>query len=343
MEDNFPLGLAKEKEASNLLEQAPNSPHAANAMWFLGVMARWRGDHRKAVGLFERMLPMAQGKVGVEQAARNLQHYCMALVEQSQTQQAIGLMEELLEKAKKAESSYTMMRLTNTLGWAYLEIFSLDKAVEYNNFSLNSAVELQGPRHDLLHEIESFARLNLADIFLLQEDLPQAEEMLKAAYQNASSPAYALARPRWKPKCLIALGELSLKQGNIEECERYLAELDSHGLTDLFPFTKHQVRAGHLKGALLTAKGQPEEAEAELNLALRRAVELEMPAQIWKSHRALGDFYAAQDQAKKAGPHYREALQTIQDIAKNLTDPDLKQNFLESASILELSANAKGS
>ena len=343
MQENFSMGLVKEKETIDWLGQAPNSPHAAAALWFLGVNARWRGNHRKAVEIFEALLPMVEDKEGIERAARTLTHYCMALVEQGQNQHAISLMESLLDKGEKAGSIYSILRLTNTLGWAYQEIFNLDKAFEHNNQALTYAVELRGPRHDLLREIESFARLNLADIHLFQGNLDEAEEMLEITYQNANEPAYALARPRWKPRCLIALGELSLNRGNIKECERYLAELDSHGLTDLFPFTKIQVRAGHLKGALLKAKGEPEEAETELNLALRRAIGLDMPGVIWRSHRTLADFYGAENQDKKSRSHYRKALKVVQEIAGTLTEPKMKEQFLESKPILELTENAKGS
>ena len=80
-----------------------------------------------------------------------------------------------------------------------------------------------------------------------------------------------------------------------------------------------------------------------MNLALRRAIGLDMPGVIWRSHRTLADFYGAENQDKKSRSHYRKALKVVQEIAGTLTEPKMKEQFLESKPILELTENAKGS
>ncbi|MCH7476577.1 MAG: AAA family ATPase [SAR324 cluster bacterium] len=338
MMDDVKTALAEEKEATALLAAAPDSRHWQMTLWYLGVFHRWRGDHRKSVAVFEQLMLMQKDTVGIQGETRNLVHYCMALVEQGKFQQAIRFLEELREAAVRTDSMYSVLRLNNTLGWALGEIFSLEKAIRFNEMALVSRDELRGPRHDVLLEIDSFARLNLADIHLLRGDLTRAAEFLETTYENAQNPAYSQARPRWKPRCLIAMGELWLARGEIGKSEAFLVELDAHGFTDGFPFRKHQVRARRLKGALFSAKGQAREAEAEFKQALDLALELENPTQIWQTHRVLGRFYAEQGRSGEAAREFQAALGVMQGIAEGLTDPVLKDGFLGSQPFREVFA-----
>ncbi|MCH7831390.1 MAG: hypothetical protein IIC55_00795, partial [Proteobacteria bacterium] len=214
--------------------------------------------------------------------------------------------------------------------------------IEALQAALADADNLQGAETRTLFEIDSFARLNLADIHMIQGDLDTAKGYLETVYQNAGKDVYFMAQTRWKPRCLITLGEIWLRLEKPKKTEAFLAELEAQGYTELFPFKKHQVRANRLRGALLLSQGQPEDAEAEVKLALERALQLENPTEIWKSHQALGDLYKERGKAKLAKTQYRNAVKVIEGIANGLTNPELREGFLQSKPIRELFAQSKG-
>ncbi|MEE8395715.1 MAG: tetratricopeptide repeat protein, partial [bacterium] len=172
---------------------------------------------------------------------------------------------------------------------------------------------------------------------------------------NSKKPDYYWARARWKPRCLLALGELHLTRGNPEAAQGFLDQAIEHGWIEKFPYKQYQVRAQRLQGTLLTAQGNLEQAETALKRALKLARELGSPTQLWLTEHALATLYAGLGEGnsdgnrnrnrnrnrKKAANHYQAALATVQDIARDLTEPRLKEGFLASAPIRQLMAQAE--
>jgi tetratricopeptide (TPR) repeat protein len=229
------------------------------------------------------------------------------------------------------------------LGWAYHELCLFDKAIEYNNLALESIQDLIGPGTSNLFEIESQTRINLGENYLMTGDLQKAKECLQLVYENAKKPDYLYARPRWKPRCLLGLGELWLQAGDMDKAESFLSELFEYQWTDKFPYKKYQVRAWRLRSHILSARGQLEEAEAELNRALTQAKQIGNPTQLWKTHQAAGNLLLKQGRSKKARAEFQTALKVVQGIAEGLTDEALKEGYLQSEPIQELFSQAEGS
>ena len=149
------------------------------------------------------------------------------------------------------------------------------------------------------------------------------------------------ARQRWLPRCLQALGELWLARSEPARAQGFLDEVRAHQWTDKFPYKKYQLRAGRLQGNIFSAQGKDKEAEAEFKKALKRAEELGNPTQLWRTRQALGNLYHKQGKAKQAQTQYRATLKVVEGIASGLTDPELKEGFLNSAPIREVFAQAE--
>jgi tetratricopeptide (TPR) repeat protein len=139
----------------------------------------------------------------------------------------------------------------------------------------------------------------------------------------------------------MALGELWLEAGDPDKADSFLAELVQHQWTDKFPFKKHQVRAGRLRGRILSARGEVEEAEPELNRAISLATQIGNPTQLWKTRQALGNVLHNQGKSDDARAEFQAALKVVQGIAKGLTDVALKEGYLGSGPIRELVAQAE--
>jgi len=343
--EDLSLGLTKEKEMTDLFHRAPNSPFSPHAGYWMGFFHRWRGEYQKCSGIIEPLLP--EFKVLVSNAPHFYLGatcwYALALGEQGLYQDTIRILEEGREFGIKSGERYTTPKLTNSLGWAYNQLCHFDKAIEYNNLSLKSIQDLLGPGTSNLFEIESQARINLGEDYLMTGDRKKAQEHLELVYENMRNPEYNFGRTRWKPRCLLRLGELWLQAGDTDKAESFLSELIEHQWTDQFPYMKYKVLAYRLRGQILATRGQIEEAEVELHRVLTLAQKLGNPTELWKTHQALGAMLLSQSKGEEARAEFHAALEVVQGIAEGLTDAALKEGYLQSHPIKELASQAERS
>jgi tetratricopeptide (TPR) repeat protein len=341
--DDIPYTLAKEKEMKDLIRRAPGSPFCAQATWYAGLFHRWRGDYKKCAEILEPVLPVFKASASPLVFLNSTFQYSLALGEQGRYQEAIRILEEGREFGMKSGERYSTPKLTNSLGWAYHELCHFDKAVEFNKLALDSIQELLGPGTSNLFEIESQTRINLGENYLITGNLQKARENLERVYENAKKPGYYFVMARWKPRCLLGLGELWIQAGDTDKAESFLSELFEHQWTDKFPYKKTQVRAWRLRSHILSARGQIEDAQTELNRALTQARQLGNPRQLWLTHQALGNLLRKQGKDRDARAEFQTALRVVHGIAEGLTDAALKEGYLDSEPIQELFSQVDGS
>jgi class 3 adenylate cyclase/tetratricopeptide (TPR) repeat protein len=336
MLERLPTALAKEKEAQELFDAAPRSPNRGYAAFVIGTMHRWRGENEEAEKFLELAVEhdKSSGSAGVY--LQSLMHYCIAIGEQGRYQAAIDLLLEGREYGLAADSLYGLLKINNTLGWAYLEVCAFEQAREYNEMSLRSIDETRGSNTSTLSEVASFARLNLGDLHLATGCIDLAEQQYEAVAENLGNVDFFLARTRWKPRCLIGLGEVSLARGDVDRAEAFLADLESHGFAARFPFKKHQARAGRLEAGVLAARGRVDAATEVLEAALEIAHSVGNPVQLWKLHVSLGNLLAASGEEQRATSCYANARAVIEDVAGGLRDSALKAGFLAASPIQEV-------
>ena len=339
---DLPGTHAKEAEITRLFQQVPNSPHINRAAFWIGVFHRWRGDNEAAAGFLDLSAQSAKREASAGVYIQSLMHYCLAIGEPGRYQEAIDLLHEAREYGVRADSLYGLLKIDNCLGWAYLEICNFDTAIHYNEMSLMSTGEVRGTRTSLLSEIDSFARLNLGDIYAMLDDLPRAREYYEQAYENSKNDQYFLARTRWKPRCLIALGELWLALGDLDKAGRFLAEVEAEGFTEGFPFKKHRARLRRFRATLANAKGDPASAAEYLQQALDDARAVGNPTQLWKTLQAIGELHLSQGDKVGASTQFQEAAEVVKGVAEGLTDPSMKETFLQSGPIQRVLAQSKG-
>lgn len=103
------------------------------------------------------------------------------------------------------------------------------------------------------------------------------------------------------------------------------------------------MRGRRLRGQTLLALGRLQEAEQEVIAALKTAIELGNPPQLWKTHVALGDLRRAQGRTENARRAYGEALSVIEGVAAGLIDERLRETFLHSEHVeaVRLAAEAR--
>jgi tetratricopeptide (TPR) repeat protein len=266
--------------------------------------------------------------------------YAIAMGEQGYYQAAIEILEAGRRHGLKAGEQYSTPKVTNSLGWAHHELCCFDKAIEYNNLALDSIQELLSPETSNLFEIESHTRINLGENYLMKGNFKKALEHLELVYANSLKSEYFFNLWRYKPRCLLGLGELWLQKGDLSKAQYYQDKLIDHGWTTKWPYKKYQVRSGRLQGNIYAAQGKFDEAQNELQQALKMAEQLGNPTQLWKTHQALGGLFFKQGKNDHASAKYLNTIKIVQGIAEKLTDPELKEGFLHSEPIREVFAQA---
>jgi Tfp pilus assembly protein PilF len=96
------------------------------------------------------------------------------------------------------------------------------------------------------------------------------------------------------------------------------------------------VKGRRLQGQVFLEQEKLEKAQQELSIALRVAVKVGNPTQIWKTHAVLGDFFQVQDKLNDARKAYGDALSVIEEVAANLQDNSLRDTFLSSQCVQEI-------
>jgi class 3 adenylate cyclase len=340
--DDIPSALAGEKKVDELIRLVPSSPFLTTAVMWRSFIHRWRGDFRKCSEALEPTLPRMKEAAPATVYLQSLFMYAIAMGEQGHYQAAVEILEAGRRHGLKAGDQYSTPKVTNTLGWAHHELCRFDKAIEYNTLALDSIQELLGPETSNLFEIESHTRINLGENYLMKGNFKKALEHLDLVYANSLKPEYFFNLWRYKPRCLLGLGELWLQKGDLSKAQFYKDEVTDHGWTTKFPYKKYQVRSGRLQGNIYAAQGKFDEAEAELQQTLKLARKVGNPTQIWKTHQALSNLYHKQSKRDQASTECLNALKIVQGIAEKLTDPELKEGFLESETIREVFARAEG-
>jgi len=343
---NFMFGdlkgaLIKEIEVNELFEQVPESPHVGQAAFWLGVFHRFRGDNELAAKFLDLAAERAKRGASAGVYIQSFMHYCLAIGEKGDYQEAITLLKEAREYGERADSRYGLLKIDNTLGWAYLEICNFETAIHHNEMSLMSTDKVRDVSTSTLSEVDSFGRLNLGDTYAMMGDFSRAKGYYEQAYENAKDNQYFLARTRWKPRCLIALGELWLALGDTQKAQEFVVEVEADGFTEGFPFKKHRARLNRLRARLSIQRGDLAVAAEQLQSALDDARSVNNPTQLWKTLQTIGDLNVAAANVTEAQANYLKAASVVEKVAEGLTDSSLRETFLQSLPIQRVLEQAK--
>ena len=115
--------------------------------------------------------------------------------------------------------------------------------------------------------------------------------------------------------------------------ETFLAEGEAEGFTEGFPFKKHRCRLRRVRAGVSIARGDRVAAAEHLRGALDDARSVGNPTQLWKTLQAMGDLNLAEGDSAKAMTSFKEAAEVVEGVAEGLTDPSLRETFLQSQPI----------
>jgi tetratricopeptide (TPR) repeat protein len=255
----------------------------------------------------------------------------MTYASQGHYQHALDHLLQALELSETAGDRFWRARLLNTIGWVYRELFDVERAIRYDQASLELA-RAGTPR---LTEAEGNALANLATDYLLQKDYSQMRFFLEEGLRGSGEKPFM--RWRYHTRLLILKGRLALAEANAPGA---LAAADEAlAITQGRQAPKNLARAYRLRGEALLASSQMNEARAALHQALEVGLQLKCPALIWPCQLNLARLEEANDHPETAQRHYAAAAAVIDQVVANLNEPKLRQTFLAAPPIQLIRAN----
>jgi class 3 adenylate cyclase/tetratricopeptide (TPR) repeat protein len=247
-------------------------------------------------------------------------------------QAALYLLGDMLATCDRTGETLFRARALNTVGWIHAELQDHEIAIDWDLRSEEAALAINAPDP----EIESNARLLLADSFLALGRLDEAEEYLAKVESVVRNPRPEDALLLWgySQHFYHSAGELRMARREYEQALSLAAECIELAQSTNRP--KNVVKGLRLRGQAQLALGKLDESEKSLYQALELAKAVGNPPQLWKTHVALGDLLRARNRPGEASGSYKEAVRVIEEVAGSLTNEQLRDTFLSSQHVLSI-------
>ncbi len=233
-------------------------------------------------------------------------------------------------------------RCCNSLGWAYAELYDLERALQCNQQASDVIAMLQkSPSHFLQAlEMQAMTEVNLMENAFDMGKVDEAWQHLASFEQTSAHPDYGLRRDRWTLRMLDLKGRILLRQGDLDEAERIAQRCLDVGT--IRQYKKYLGKSERLLGEIATEKGAYDLAEAKLRTALAKFKEVGNPKQLWITHSALARLHQKMGDAQEERNQWQAAAALVRSTADELKDGNLRNTFLEAAPIQEIMNKAKG-
>jgi tetratricopeptide (TPR) repeat protein len=313
--EEMELAITLGREGGDVVHQS-----FAYSLAFAGQLKNWRGEYAEALPLQAESLRIAREHNLLMPLLLVIWNTGLVLTGKGVYDEALATFEEGLLLSEKVGAEIRRLRFLNSLGWLYSELGDLDRALDLNRQSA------EGARKRGDHEVIANAELNLGDIFIAKGDLALAQEYLDGVYRLVQDPATSdWMKWRYSTHLFASLGELWLAKGDAAKAREFAEQC----LELAMPTNsrKYLVKGYRLKGEIALVRRQWDEVESMLRQALTIAEVIGNPAQLWRTHLALGRLYDATQKPERARQAYHGARQVIDRVKVSLQNPGLRASL----------------
>lgn len=283
----------------------------------------WQGDSDRALPLLEKGISLAREE-GLGFWLGNLLFFAgLARGALGHYERALDYFEQGQRHSHESGDMFTAVRVVNSFGWIYRELYDLEAAVAWDRKGVEMAREFPWP------EPLANALVNLGADYLAVGEPMQAEEALADAEALLDDDKWM--RWRWHTRLLVCRGRLALSRGALEAAKEH-----GHAALALARETsarKNMARAHYLLGTVRLAAGENHRAKSELQQAVEYAQDVSNPRLHWQSLDALARAYGKLGGEKRAVRLWREAGDVIQETAAGLTGEQFRRTYLQADSI----------
>lgn len=235
--------------------------------------------------------------------------------------QALDIAQRGLEIAEEIEHQQWMAGGYGLLGALYADLLALPIAQQH----LERAIAL-GQETGSLHW-QRVAAGFLASTLIDRHDLSTAESVL-----NNALPVDEPAQSIGQRLCWCARIELALAQKDAPQALELIDRMTISAPNVIDPLAPNIIRLALLRGEAVQQLDRLTEAQKCYDVALTLANEQGNRSLVWRIHLARGKFYQAQARRSEAEQEFVAARSMVDQLAINITDESLRDNFLQAAS-----------
>ncbi|HXV43608.1 MAG TPA: tetratricopeptide repeat protein, partial [Anaerolineae bacterium] len=301
------------REASGLWRELNNLPMLADSLAGSAGLAVDTGDYSVALTLSEEACQISQTIANLWGQSYSKVSIGYVYWDRGQPDQAIAVMQECLRLSDLANYLMPQVNVRTDLAAVYGSLGAIEQGLESIHLALTVAeTQMPGFRPKTV-------LTKLAQLHLLQGHLDEAEAVVdqgkKELNQEGASILFQFI--------FLAEAELALRQGDYERAlaatNVLLATLNQAGMR------AHMLEVLYLRGQILGAMGQTEEAYKTLLEAQAQAEAIGSRRMLWQILFALSQLETDPTKAKQ---WRKQAQEIVADIADNISEPELRASFL---------------
>jgi serine/threonine protein kinase/tetratricopeptide (TPR) repeat protein len=243
-----------------------------------------------------------------------------------QMSEALAFLDEAIRMARRNGDLFWHPRIPNCIGWIHRELQDFEGAFKFDQ----EGVEVGHQHHVLEAEANSLINLGI--------DYTHAgnNQETIAAFHKVRDIFERDAWFRWRYNIRLhaAMAEHALRQGDTSKAREITDRL-------LATATKYEVHkyiavAHRLRAQIAIAEDDTTGAEAEFDAALAEFKQHPVPVVAWRIHADLGRLRSARGDSAGSRDAFGQAAVIVNNIAANVTDETLKENFLASQAVQEI-------
>jgi DNA-binding CsgD family transcriptional regulator len=328
MGGNLVQGTAYYHRAIDLFRALDNRKGLSSSMGAMSIRAATIQTSTMVAA--EKLIDAARGCEEAYQVARDigwrsgeafaLIMWCTTLGPQGDYTQALDIAHRGIEIAEEIGHLQWMAGGYGILGAIYYDLLALPLARQYLERGL-----VLGQETGSLHW-QRVAAGFLASTLIDLHELSTAESVLKNTLP-ADSPAHSIGQRL----CWCARIELALAQKDPTLALELIDRMTISAPNVIDPLAPNIIRLAILRGGALQQLDRMDEAQKCFDAALTVANEQGNRSLVWRIHLALGKFYQAQARRSDAEREYVAARSLVDELAVNIADESLRDNFLQSA------------
>lgn len=365
---NYSQALKYFSDALSMYKELDNKEWIARSLNNVGQTYFCLGEYAEAIGHYQESLTINEKIENRKEKTFNLENLSEVYRTIGNYTGALEYGQRGLELASEIEFTERVGRILKDLGVTHFELGEYQEAYEYFKKAKEVAERIEDK------ELKILVLINMSKLMALLNDDNGANKFLEEAipiiniindekslvsiYQIRSwfkkkegkfeeamkllDKAFTLAKKLCAEEEILSLtleyAELYLDQGNIEKSKEFLNQTRNAGLERyvLYKTTFHLIL-----GRTEWISGDMKSAQKDFESALKLAEKLNNPEMTWRIHHHLGRLFLSTHNIEKAYQELENAARILKKLSENMTDEELKQNYIRDPHKKELLSDLK--
>ena len=244
----------------------------------------------------------------------------MALANQGRISDALQALQEGMQMGEINGERFWFLRMPNTIGWIYSELFDPETALKYN---LNGVIAAQQAGQP---EVEANSHINLSNAYRALGDLNLAWHHLSEGERILSAASGKWLKWRFTIRLELENANYWLARGDLVKA-RVSATL-ALAKAEAVLARKHIAFAHKLLAAVDLLQENPTKASAECRVALEILRHYPCPLIEWKVLLTAGQAALLSGDSDGAEHALNQARECLAAIADSIRDPKLRETFI---------------